>query len=459
MNGHTATWSDIRIGAKARSITAMLGASACFLASTAALATPLAPLSLKDMVYFGAVWQLLNGKPEQTAPIVLGNGYQNPIVVRSSDGQFFYGVVEKAAPNGTITDVVLAFAGAAGAPDFVEAQAINLTLPTAQGAQATAVFDQLMADPRYADAVIHVSGHSLGAGLTQFILGHSLATYGQVTTRARAHFLQFAPPPWGQAIADRFNVPRAAFDGHISGYVAQNDPVQSLVDQGATQLGNLNYLAPYHVAPLLVGVSNISSHFPTTFIDALGLPEWMSTADQAAARAAVAVQSPTPLASDYGPVDGVKMVMVGDSSANVLRGSSAGDVLIGKGGQDLLRGGLGADLFVFDRADASLPAAPDLIADFSPSQGDRIDLRGISRSGASSWWQPVQFIGSAALSGPGQVRSWNDGSTTWVEGAFGAGTAVTMRIKLSGALILSASDFVLNDGVNQPQYTVGFVAN
>lgn len=413
-------------------------------------------VSLQDLVYFGTAWQLLNGTAAQTTPIVLGGGYQNATVLHSDDGNFFAGVVEKTNGAGAVTDVVLAFAGAVGAPDILQAEAINLNLPSTQAEQAAAIYDRLLADPRYADAVIHVTGHSLGAALTQYVLGHSLALYGDAATQARADFVQFAPPAYAAGIAAHFGLASTAFDGHITGYVAQNDQVLTVYDQGATQMGTINYLAPNHAVPLGVGIDNVSAHFPSTYIDALGLPSWLSVSDQAAVAANVAAQSPTPLASDYGPVGGVSMTVAGDSAANHLTGSSANDVLIGRGGQDTLHGGLGADLFVFAATADSTPAAPDLIDDFSKLQGDQIDLRGISHSMGASWFEHVQFIGTAAFTAPGQVRSWNDGHDTWVAGDFGADLGTTLLVKIAGVQTLGASDLLLNDGLFQPHYAVGY---
>lgn len=414
-------------------------------------------VSLRDLVYFGTAWQLLNGTSAQTAPIVLGGGYRNASVLRSADGNFFAGVVEKVNAAGAVTDVILAFAGAAGAEDFVQGHGIRLDLPSSQAEDAVAIYEQLLADPRYLDAVVHVTGHSLGASFTQYVLGHSLSVHGEAATAARADFVQFAPPPHGKAIAGHFGIPLSAFDGHITGYVAQNDPVLDVLDQGATQMGLLHYLAPNHALPLAVGVNNISAHFPTSFIDALGLPDWLAAAVQAEVRAAIVAESPTPIANDYGPAGSVSMVVVGDSAANLLAGSSSADVLIGRMGQDVLRGGMGADLFVFEASGDSSPLAPDLVADFSRAQGDKIDLRNIMEAPGQLWPMPLQFVGTAPLSGPGQVRAYRHGNDTWVEGAFGTGSELTFAVRLAGVQSVAASDFLLNDALFQPHYTIGFV--
>jgi Ca2+-binding RTX toxin-like protein len=414
-------------------------------------------VSLQDLVYFGTAWQLLNGTSAQTAPIVLGDGYRNASVLRSADGNFFAGVVEKVDAAGAVTDVILAFAGAAGAEDFVEGNGIRFYLPSSQAEEAVALFEQLLADPRYQDAVVHVTGHSLGAAFTQYVLAHSLSVHGEALTAARADFVQFAGPPDGQAIASHFGLPLSAFDGHITGYVAQNDLVLDVLDQGATQMGMLHYLAPNHALPLAVGVDNVSAHYPTTFIDALGLPAWLGADVQADVRAAIVAQSNTPIANDYGPAGSVSMLVVGDGADNLLAGSSTADVLIGRMGQDVLRGGLGADLFVFETSADSSPSAPDLIVDFSRAQGDKIDLRNIMDDPGQVWPAQLHFVGTAPLSGPGQVRAYRHGNDTWVEGAFGTGSEVTFAIKLAGVQNLVASDFLLNDTLFQPHYTIGFV--
>lgn len=414
-------------------------------------------VSLQDLVYLGTTWQLLNGTAAHTAPIVLGGGYRNASVLRSADGNFFAGVVEKTDPAGVVTDVILAFAGAVGAEDFVEGHGIRLDLPSRQAEEAVALYNGLLADPRYQDAVLHVTGHSLGASFTQYVLGHSLSAHGEAVTAARAEFVQFAGPPHGQAIAHHFNLSLSAFDGHITGYVAQNDPVLDVLDGGATQMGMLHYLAPNHALPLALGVNNVSAHYPTTFIDALGLPGWLGAAVQAEVRAAIVAGSPTPIANDYGPAGSVSMVVVGDGAANLLTGSGSADVLIGRGGQDVLRGGLGADLFVFEAGADSFPSAPDVVADFSRAQGDKIDLRNIVDGPGQLWPVQLQFIGTAALSAPGQVRAYRHGNDTWIEGAFGTGSDVTFTVKLAGVQGVAASDFLLNDALSQPHYTIGFV--
>lgn len=55
-------------------------------------------------MWFGAYWQLL-----QTS-IVLGGGYTSARVDRSSNGNFFDGIVEKVDASARVTDAIVAFA-------------------------------------------------------------------------------------------------------------------------------------------------------------------------------------------------------------------------------------------------------------------------------------------------------------------------------------------------------------
>ncbi|MDB5675527.1 MAG: hypothetical protein JWM65_2509, partial [Sphingomonas bacterium] len=72
----------------------------------AALADPLpgAGVTLQDKEYFGARWYVMD-KLAPGGTIPLGGGFSNPQIIRSSDGMFFAGTVEKRNAQGQITDV------------------------------------------------------------------------------------------------------------------------------------------------------------------------------------------------------------------------------------------------------------------------------------------------------------------------------------------------------------------
>ncbi|WP_051248527.1 calcium-binding protein [Inquilinus limosus] len=131
-------------------------------------------------------------------------------------------------------------------------------------------------------------------------------------------------------------------------------------------------------------------------------------------------------------------VLTGDNGSNYLQGWRGDDTLNGRGGADILHGGAGADTFVFSSiADASA-RAPDVIRDFSQSQGDTIDVSGITGGNGS-------FIGTDAFSGvAGEVRI-NVGVTqtaVYID-ANGDGTADAQVRLTGGAVTLTADDFVL----------------
>jgi len=69
--------------------------------------------------------------------------------------------------------------------------------------------------------------------------------------------------------------------------------------------------------------------------------------------------------------------------ADYLHGGSGNDILNGDGGNDTLWGDSGADIFQFDKsyvvkdflgADFLITAGSDVVADFTPAEGDRLDL-------------------------------------------------------------------------------------
>jgi hypothetical protein len=420
-------------------------------------------IPVQDFVYFGTYWYVLQNSAT-SSPIVLGGGYQNPNITRSPiDGDFQFATVEKANTQGKVTDVILAMHGAQDAEDYVAAEEILSNLPCQECDQAAAEYTSLWTNPRYANTRIHVTGHSLGAGMTQYLLAYSIATYGAQATSARADFTQFGTPGWGQYVANYFNLPLSAFNGLIYGYVAQNDLVQVQAGAGETsfvEIGTLNYLAPYLpiAPPAGAPVDGFAAHEPSTYGEGLGLPAWLSASDAAAATAAILAGDVYGNDATYGPPGFVPLVIAGDAGNNILLGSSTADVLIGGGGQDTMTGGAGADLFVFNAASDSGPTAQqaDLITDFSIADGDLIDLRGINSSLGDAGTQNIQFIGSAPFTGPDQLRTWTSPGTTWIEGTFGGTTEPNFFVQLKGRQQLTSANFLLSTQSGQPTYTVGY---
>ena len=391
-------------------------------------------VTLQDRVWFGAYWQLLQ------TPIVLGGGYTNARVDRSSDGDFFDGIVDKMDASGRVTDVILAFAGAQGGTDAVQGESILAGIPLDEATRATTVYEQLLNEPRYANARIHVTGHSLGTGYTQYVLAYALSKYGAGATDARADFLGFGAPNWLTSAAAHFGVNPAQAAARMVDFTAANDPV--LVN-GVVRIGINNYLPAFNGLPGVGAVLDvIAAHFPTTYAAALGLPDWLSDEDKATATTALSKQFQTgeSISPSYGPAGKLSLTVDGSAGAEWLEGLGGDDRLVGHEGADVLTGGTGADTFVYlIRNDSGTTAATeDWITDFSQADGDRIDLSTLSPV------HPLVFVGAAAFSSAGQVRVRYEGGATLVEINLAGGATPNMVIRVSGHILLAARDFRLS---------------
>lgn len=62
--------------------------------------------------------------------------------------------------------------------------------------------------------------------------------------------------------------------------------------------------------------------------------------------------------------------LIGNSGADILIGNTFDDTLMGGAGNDTLRGGAGRDLYIFTSPEDGI----DVIQDFSPGRGDRIQI-------------------------------------------------------------------------------------
>ncbi len=93
--------------------------------------------------------------------------------------------------------------------------------------------------------------------------------------------------------------------------------------------------------------------------------------------------------SSYVPKFGAEagQVMTGGRGDDMLMGGMADDILTGGLGADTLAGGGGADTFVFDQGDD----ASDVILDFNPLEGDRINLAGLLAGRSGMVHESVRF--------------------------------------------------------------------
>ncbi len=388
-------------------------------------------VTLQDRVWFGAYWQQL------ATPIILGGGYINARIERTSDGDFFDGIVDKVDDEGRVTDVILAFAGAQGL-DAVQGESILIGLPLDEAPRATQVYERLLTDPRYANARIHVTGHSLGTGYTQYVLAYALKTHGVAATDARSDFLGFGAPNWLASAAVHFGVDPEIAAARMVDFTAANDPVRL---NGVVRIGIDNSLPAFSGLPGPgAAVNVIGAHWPTTYAAALGLPAWLSPADRTAATRALSAQFSTgdSISPSYGPAGGMPLTVDGSNKAEWIAGLSGADRLIGHGAADVLTGGAGADRFVYlDRADSGTSLdSEDRITDFSHSEGDRIDLSALALL-------PLRFVGTAPFTGPGQVRMTFEGGATLVMVNLDGAPSPEFVIRLSGTIACTSRDFIL----------------
>lgn len=98
-----------------------------------------------------------------------------------------------------------------------------------------------------------------------------------------------------------------------------------------------------------------------------------------------------------------------------LRAGSGNDFLNGDGGNDELRGESGADTFMFDAPykvidargkDLWIPPGDDVIMDFNPAQGDRLDLSGQEYRAVSTSDGIIITLADATGATTGHVTLW-----------------------------------------------------
>jgi Ca2+-binding RTX toxin-like protein len=126
-----------------------------------------------------------------------------------------------------------------------------------------------------------------------------------------------------------------------------------------------------------------------------------------------------------------------------LLGGGGGDTLNGGAGRDSLTGNAGNDIFKFNNvSDSGLTAATrDAIVDFVIGQ-DKIDFSGIDAiTGGAD--ESFSLIGGAAFTAAGQLRFFNSGGTTIVEGNVDSNLAADFQIALTGNHALQSAEFIV----------------
>jgi Ca2+-binding RTX toxin-like protein len=138
--------------------------------------------------------------------------------------------------------------------------------------------------------------------------------------------------------------------------------------------------------------------------------------------------------------------LVGNIMNNSLVGDAGRDSLVGGSGIDTLAGGAGSDVFIFQQVSdsSSFPNAADRITDFSPAEADLIDVSAIDAIEGTIANDSFLYIGSAAFSSSGQIRSVTSGGITYVHFNTNSDLAMNeMTIMVTGSHLFQASNFIL----------------
>ncbi|MGD9511407.1 MAG: calcium-binding protein [Geminicoccaceae bacterium] len=136
--------------------------------------------------------------------------------------------------------------------------------------------------------------------------------------------------------------------------------------------------------------------------------------------------------------------VAGTSGNDVIFGNGAANLLTGGAGCDRLTGFGGADRFVYESRYDSNGKAPDLIADFSRAQGDRIDLRAIDANEQVDGDQAFRFIGDHEFTAVGQLRAYAyNGHTVLEINTSDAISGGEMTVVVDPLVTLQGKDFLL----------------
>ncbi len=137
-------------------------------------------------------------------------------------------------------------------------------------------------------------------------------------------------------------------------------------------------------------------------------------------------------------LDGNNVIHGGDGNDRIYGGISV-DVLDGGPGRDRLTGGLSADFFNFG---AAAEAAGDWITDFSKAD-DFILLDAIDANLSIAGDQAFTWIGTAPFTAAGQLRYFQQGGNTIVQGNTAGNLLPEFEIGVVGLVNFAPSDFVL----------------
>jgi Ca2+-binding RTX toxin-like protein len=138
--------------------------------------------------------------------------------------------------------------------------------------------------------------------------------------------------------------------------------------------------------------------------------------------------------------------VAGTNHNDTLHGTAENDIITGGRGLDTLYGAGGSDVFAFATGDSGkTDAQADTIFDFSPDEGDRIDLSKWDADAKKTGIQHFTFIGDARFSkdDTAELRIEQGKSETYIQGDGNGDGNVDWVIHLHGSVTLDRGDFVL----------------
>jgi VCBS repeat-containing protein len=138
-------------------------------------------------------------------------------------------------------------------------------------------------------------------------------------------------------------------------------------------------------------------------------------------------------------------VLFGGADKDTLTGDAGNDTLNGGAGRDDMTGGTGADIFRFYLASESTLIDLDRIRDFTPSQGDKLDLSFIDANTVLGGNNDFTLGGASFTGVAGQLIQGTTASGYLVQGDVN-GDAIAdfaVEIRLVGVSSLAPTDFLL----------------
>ena len=146
----------------------------------------------------------------------------------------------------------------------------------------------------------------------------------------------------------------------------------------------------------------------------------------------------------------------GSAHNDTLTGNGSANVLEGGAGKDKLTGGAGADTFVFGQDSVvpnpttkdALDEETDTVTDFSQTQGDKLDFRGLKEHSLFRDGERLSFLATDKApftNDPGQVRyDQNDEKDeTYVQVDLDGNGVADFQVTLNESLTLTAADLLL----------------